>query len=258
MKRNSKSVLSGKGFYIALALSVAMVGAACYFAYTQTSDDITGQLESTAETSVSSDAEREAANVQTDIPKATTALTENVWSRQTETKETTTAVLTTTKESETQAAAAEAEPNNDENEAEETAKPQERNLSMPIDGEVMNEFSGGELVKSNTTGAWQTHNGIDIKATIGDAVTAADSGTVSEVKNDPLWGVTVTIDHGNGIISRYCNLNTGVTVQTGQEVSAGEEIGAVGDTADIESSEETHLHFEVTKNGSYTNPLELI
>ena len=45
MKKNSKSILNGKGFYIALALSVAMVGAACYFAYTQTANDIAGQLE---------------------------------------------------------------------------------------------------------------------------------------------------------------------------------------------------------------------
>lgn len=255
MKKNSKSVLSGKGFYIALALSVAMVGAACYFAYTQTTDEITGQLESTAETSVSSDSEREAANVQTDIPKATTAFTEQVWSNQNETAAT---VLTTANEMEPEAEDSEEEAEEINNEdAEETAKPEERKLSMPIEGEVMNEFSSGELVKSNTTGAWQTHNGIDIKAAVGDAVSAADSGTVSEVKNDPLWGVTVTIDHGNGIISRYCNLNSGVTVQAGQEVSKGEEIGAVGDTADIETSEESHLHFEVMKNGSYANPMEL-
>ena len=254
MKKNSKSVLSGKGFYIALALSVAMVGAACYFAYTQTTDDITGQIESVAENSNSSISEREAANVQTDVPKATTALTKHVWAEQTE--------ITT----ETEVTELETEPEADqtanENEyyekAEETAKPQERKLSMPVDGEIISEYSNGELVKSATTGAWQTHNGIDIKAAAGDAVVAADSGTVSEVKDDPLWGVTITIDHGNGIVSRYCNLNSGVTVQAGQDVSSGEEIGAVGDTADIETAEESHLHFEVIKNGSYTCPLELM
>lgn len=254
MKKNSKSVLSGKGFYIALALSVAMVGAACYFAYTQTTDDITGQIESVAENSNSSISEREAANVQTDVPKATTALTEQVWVKQTEI---TTETVATESEAETESKQTANENEYDE-EAEETAKPQERKLSMPIEGEVIGEYSNGELVKSATTGAWQTHNGIDIKATVGDAVIAADSGTVSEVKDDPLWGVTITIDHGNGIVSRYCNLNSGVTVQAGQEISSGEEIGAVGDTADIETAEESHLHFEVMKNGSYTNPMELM
>ncbi|MGN1086339.1 MAG: peptidoglycan DD-metalloendopeptidase family protein, partial [Porcipelethomonas sp.] len=84
------------------------------------------------------------------------------------------------------------------------------------------------------------------------------SGTVAAVDNDPLWGITVTVDHGNGIITRYSNLNEGVTVQVGQEVGSGEEIGAVGETADIETSEESHLHFEMVKNGSYVNPLEII
>lgn len=129
---------------------------------------------------------------------------------------------------------------------------------MPIEGEVLNEFSGGELVKSKTTGAWQTHNGVDIAASLGDAVASAGSGTVSAVDNDPLWGIIVTVDHGNGIITRYSNLNEGVTVQVGQEVSGGEEIGAVGETADIETAEKSHLHFEVIKNGSFVNPIDMI
>ena len=73
-----------------------------------------------------------------------------------------------------------------------------------------------------------------------------------------MWGYTVTIDHGNGIITKYCNLNSGVTVQVGQQVSSGEEIGAVGETADIETAEKSHLHFEVYKNGSFADPLSLM
>ena len=235
MKKNSKSILSGKGFYIALALSVAMVGAACYFAYTQTANDIAGQLDSTLSKSDS----REAAEVKTDVPKLTTAET----IAEAIVKHTETAVT----------AVKETQPEEDE-EAEETAKPEVRKLVMPIEGE----FSNGELVKSNTTGAWQTHNGVDIQATLGDPVIASDSGTVSAIEEDPLWGVTVTIDHGNGIITRYCNLNSGVTVQAGQQISSGEEIGAVGETADIETSDESHLHFEVLKNGSYVDPLSMM
>lgn len=237
MKKNSKSILNGKGFYIALALSVAMVGAACYFAYTQTADDIAGQLDSSLARSDS----REAAEVKTDVPKQTEAETQaaNI------VKHTETAV---TAEKETQPT----------EKSEETAKPEVRKLVMPVEGEIMNEFSNGELVKSNTTGVWQTHNGVDIAATLGDSVIASDSGTVSAIDEDPLWGITVTIDHGNGIITRYSNLNSGVTVQAGQQVSSGEEIGAVGETADIETSDKSHLHFEVLKNGSYVDPLSMM
>lgn len=246
MKKNSKSVLSGKGFYVALALSVAMVGAACYFAYSQTSDGITGEIKSSF-SSPENKNEKAAAEIKTDIPKVTIPpYTQEsiVDEEEIETEE-----PTKPEEEITEAS---------EEKAEKTAKPEKKSFSMPISGEVLNEFSNGELVKSRTTGAWQTHNGIDISATLGDVVTASGSGTVSAVDNDPLWGIMVTIDHGNGIITRYCNLNEGVTVQVGQEVSQGEEIGAIGETADIETAEQSHLHFEMAKNGSFVNPLEII
>ncbi len=249
MKRKSKSVLNGKGFYIALTLSIAMVGAACYFAYSQNTAEMTGEVNSgfgIASVTSATEEEEEAAEIQTDVTK--------------EIEITETEIIVT----EAQEAAAEIrteheeEPETEESEeVQETAK-QSIIFSMPVEGEVLNEFSGENLVKSNTTGAWQTHNGVDIKAAVGDVVTASAAGTVSAVEDDPLWGVTVSIDHGNGVVTRYSNLNSGVTVQTGQEVSQGEEIGAVGESADIESKEETHLHFEATKNGSYTNPLELM
>ena len=237
MNKNSKSVLSGKGFYVALAVSIAMVGAACYFAYTQTADNISGKLKSSVS---SSETEKEAAEIKTDIPKVTLALY---------------TMEETVTETEPETESCEDE---EDEQSEETAKPEEKEFSMPVEGEVLNEFSNGELVKSKTTGAWQTHNGIDISTSLGDVVLSAGSGTVAAVDNDPLWGITVTIDHGNGIITRYSNLNEGVTVQVGQEVGSGEEIGAVGETADIETSEESHLHFEMVKNGSYVNPLEII
>ncbi len=244
MKRNSKSVLNGKGFYVALTLSIAMVGAACYFAYTQTSDDYTAQVESGFGVAQSSQ-EQEAAKIQTDVTKLTTRA-ESKLTKPTEITQTSRTEATQTMEEITEQS----------NEAEQTVKQEEFTLSMPVEGEIIGEFSNGELVKSATTGAWQTHNGIDINASEGDVVIAAASGTVSAVENNALWGVTVSIDHGNGIITRYCSLNSGVTVQAGQEVSAGEEIGAVGKTADIESKQDTHLHFEVVKNGSYTNPAD--
>ncbi|MDE6103237.1 MAG: M23 family metallopeptidase [Oscillospiraceae bacterium] len=56
----------------------------------------------------------------------------------------------------------------------------------------------------------------------------------------------------------YFNLNSGVTVQAGQHISSGDEIGAVGETADIETSDGSHLHFEVLKNGSYVDPISMM
>lgn len=128
----------------------------------------------------------------------------------------------------------------------------------PLDGEILETFSNGELVKSATTGVWQSHNGIDIAGSLGDAVCAMNAGIVKNIENHALWGVTITIDHQNGIYSRYCNLNTGVTVNAGDHVEAGTVIGAIGDTADMESALDSHLHFEVLRGEIYLDPVAYI
>ena len=123
---------------------------------------------------------------------------------------------------------------------------------------VINEFSGQELVKNETTGSWQTHNGTDYKAEIGDDVYSVTDGTITAVNNDPLWGTVVIIQAENGDIYRYCNLSKELNVQKGTGISAGDLIGVVGDTADIESAIEPHLHIEVMRGGKYQNPADFI
>lgn len=131
--------------------------------------------------------------------------------------------------------------------------------TMPVaDGKVINEYSGGELVKSETLGVWKTHDGTDIAAPEGTAVSSVMKGVVSEVKNDPLWGVCVVIDHGDSVAGHYCGLAENVTVKVGQEVSMGEVIGQVGNTADAECKLEPHLHFGITVAGAWTDPIKFI
>ncbi|MDE5855115.1 MAG: M23 family metallopeptidase [Ruminococcus sp.] len=116
-------------------------------------------------------------------------------------------------------------------------------------------FSGGELVKSITTGSWQTHNGIDIEAEVGSEVYAVSNGEIMEINNDPVWGVTVLLDHHNGYVTRYCGLSNGLEVQLGDMMVSGDLIGTVGNTADIESALSPHLHIEILHNGNYIDPL---
>ena len=129
---------------------------------------------------------------------------------------------------------------------------------MPVNGEVINPFSNGELVKSETLGIWKTHDGVDIKSEAGTQVKAINKGTVSKVWEDALWGNCVIIDHGNGIESHYYNLSKAVTVIEGDEVNSGEVIGAVGDTAEIEAAEASHLHFAIKRNGKWIDPISFI
>lgn len=128
-------------------------------------------------------------------------------------------------------------------------------LTPPLsDFSILNPFSDGELVKSETTGTWQTHNGVDLSCAAGSDVFAIDTGTVSEVCSDALWGYTVTIDHDNGITSRYCGLDGTLEVREGDTVQTGQKLGVTGANPDLESAAEPHLHLEVKKGGAYVDP----
>lgn len=129
---------------------------------------------------------------------------------------------------------------------------------MPVNGEILNPFSNGELVKSETLGVWKTHDGVDIKADLGEPVKAMNKGKVTKIWEDALLGYCITIDHGNGIIGYYCSLTEEMNVAEGDSVNAGDVIGAVGDTAESEAAELTHLHFALKKSGDWVDPIEFI
>ncbi len=131
-------------------------------------------------------------------------------------------------------------------------------LVMPLQGKIINPFSNGELVKSETLGYWETHDGVDIKGKVGKKVVAMTAGTVIKVIEDPLFGTEVIIDHGNNIEGHYYNLKKAVDVAEGDKVNAGEKIGAVGKTADVESKLPAHLHFGIKQNGKWIDPISFI
>lgn len=124
----------------------------------------------------------------------------------------------------------------------------------PLKGEVLMAYSVDQLIYSPTMADWRTHDGVDISAKPGDTVLAASAGTVASVEDDPLMGTTVTIEHQGGYTTTYANLQGTPTVLPGDLVNAGQIIGAVGTTAAAESSQSPHLHFAVTKNGEAVDP----
>ena len=164
--------LKGKGFYVALCACVAVVGVAGYVTYKQTAERLENQLSSVSDNTSKAqewgydDFSDVNANKE-DEPKTTTA------------PETTTVPAAPAVE----------------NVVETKAQP----LIMPLNGELVNTFSNGNLVKSKTLNCWKTHDGVDIKGTLGDQVKSMTSGKVISVTEDPIWGVCVVIDHGNGL-----------------------------------------------------------
>lgn len=130
---------------------------------------------------------------------------------------------------------------------------------MPVPGEtILNPFSNGDLVKSETLGIWKTHDGVDIAAPLGTEVKAMTKGTVKEVTSDPMWGNCIVIDHGSGVTAYYCNLSKAMTVKAGDSVDAGDVIGAVGDSAEAEIAMESHIHFALKQNGKWIDPISYI
>ena len=128
----------------------------------------------------------------------------------------------------------------------------------PLDGEVLAAFSMDRLMYNETLEDWRTHDGVDIAAAVGDAVLSASSGTVFSVDNDPLMGTTVVIDHADGCRTTYANLQANPAVAEDDKVSAGQIIGAVGETAVAEAAQGPHLHFSVSKNGTPMDPNEYL
>lgn len=103
------------------------------------------------------------------------------------------------------------------------------------------------------TGVYKLHTGVDIASSgiRGSSIYAAKGGTVLKAGYNTGYGNYVLIDHGGGYATLYGHAST-LTVSAGQTVSKGDVLGYVGSTG---YSTGPHLHFEIIKNGEYTNPL---
>jgi murein DD-endopeptidase MepM/ murein hydrolase activator NlpD len=96
------------------------------------------------------------------------------------------------------------------------------------------------------------HLALDIAASYGSTVVAAQGGTVTSAgwRNNG-GGNVISIDHGNGMTTVYNHLGS-IWVSPGQYVGAGQGIGGVGCTGICTGP---HVHFEVIVNGIIDNPL---
>ena len=137
-------------------------------------------------------------------------------------------------------------------------KKKELAFEKPVEGEIMKVYAKDNLVFSNTLQEWTTHLGIDIKADKTTVVKSAEAGTIKTIKNDPRYGLTITIEHDNGYQTVYANLLSSEFVVEGEKVEKGQSIGTVGNSATFEIADEAHLHFEVLKDGVQIDPTTVI
>ena len=139
-----------------------------------------------------------------------------------------------------------------------TPKSAPTSLTWPVQGEVLTNYSVETLAYDVTMADWRTHAGVDIAAAAGTEVRAPASGVVVEVTEDVMLGTTVVIDHGGDLTTTCANLASVPTVEVGDEVTVGDIIGSVGNTAIAESALASHLHFSVEREGQSVDPMELL
>jgi len=117
------------------------------------------------------------------------------------------------------------------------------------------------------------HEGTDILSRRGTEVVAIADGVVTKMALSDSSGYYIRIDHGEGWVSSYLHLNNDVvgtdngeggpwtaffaTLMEGQEVSAGDVIGYVGDSGNAEHTT-PHLHFEIKQGDQKENPFPFL
>jgi murein DD-endopeptidase MepM/ murein hydrolase activator NlpD len=117
----------------------------------------------------------------------------------------------------------------------------------PVDGRVT---SGVGMRSDPWTGKLVFHSGLDIPNPLGTPIHAPGDGVVESVGHSNGAGLTVVLNHGQGITTRYAHLSK-AHVEKGDWVSRGQKLADVGNTG---NSTSPHLHYEVRVNGVPIDP----
>src|SRR5438876_7339782 len=120
-------------------------------------------------------------------------------------------------------------------------------LGLPSAGRVSGSFGVRRFFNNEPR---QPHSGVDIAAPPGTPIAAPAAGTVIETGDYFFNGLTVLLDHGQGLITMYNHLSR-IEVAKGARGARGEQIGAVGRTGRVTGP---HLHWSVSLNNARVDP----
>lgn len=127
--------------------------------------------------------------------------------------------------------------------------PPEPSWVLPVEGyEITGTFgSSGSMWSS-------THTGLDFAAGEGTPIDAVSGGTVQSVEYDGAYGNKTVVELDDGTEVWYCH-QSATSVEPGQEVEAGDEIGSVGSTGNTTGP---HLHLEFQVAGEPQDPVSVL
>lgn len=130
-------------------------------------------------------------------------------------------------------------------------------IVYPASNNLIKGFSDVNPVYSNTFKDWRVHNGCDFAAEQGSSVKAIKSGKVIDIYDDQALGMTVVIEHDNGVTAYYSGLGDTVLVEKDAQVKTGQEIGSINDIPS-ESADESHLHLSIKKDDKFIDPMTIL
>lgn len=120
-------------------------------------------------------------------------------------------------------------------------------FDLPVHGRLSSPFG---LRRYFNGQARRPHSGLDIAAPEGTPILAPAPGKIVNTGDYFFNGNTVFIDHGQGLITMYCHLNS-ITVTENEVVKRGQQIGTVGMTGRVTGP---HLHWSVSLNNARVEP----
>ena len=135
------------------------------------------------------------------------------------------------------------------------SKPEKKKAyALPVNGDILKDFNLKTLQYSATYNDMRIHAAVDIACTEGTIITAVTDGKIQDIETTSDYGKVVTIDHGDGLVIKYCGLKN-ITVEKDSPVKMGDNIGAVG-TIPCECSDQSHLHIETYESGKAVSILK--
>ena len=123
----------------------------------------------------------------------------------------------------------------------------ELDFATPVSGRLSGTFGKKRFFNEQPR---KPHSGLDIAAPSGTPIIAPAAGTVIETGDYFFNGNTVFIDHGEGLITMFCHMDS-IGVEIGQRVARDETVGTVGMTGRVTGP---HLHWTISLNNNRVDP----
>ena len=134
----------------------------------------------------------------------------------------------------------------------------EQEMSWPVFGNIVSKFDMTTSVYDKTLDQYKVSDSLCISAPVGTEVKATAEGIVENIFVDDELGQTIAINHGNGWVSTYSQLEENVSVAVGDVVDEGQIIGKVSEPSKYGVALGPHLDFKVLKDDTPKDPTEVL